>query len=69
MAVTQPGSGPNLVKNAHTHPIAATATWATYVKGIQSVITRTADERTRAIAEERRRTDYSRGILGGHGSN
>lgn len=68
MAITQPGSGPNLVKDAHTHAIAATATWKAYVAGIQSVISRTADQRARAIAEEHRRTDYARGILGGHGS-
>jgi hypothetical protein len=64
MAVTNPGSGPNLIRDAHTHAVAATELWKAYVAGLAAVTTRTPTEQAREDNQRKRETDYSRGILG-----
>lgn len=64
MVSTAPGTSSSLVKKAHYHAVAATATYAAYVKGVQAVATNTAAARARRDAEAKRETTYARGTLG-----
>jgi len=66
MATTAPGSGPDLVRDAHYHAVAATATWKAFVAGIQPLVKDDAAERAREQREEVSETTYARGILGAH---
>ena len=66
MATTAPSSGPNLIRDAHYHAIAATATWQAFIAGMLPEVTdddakRAEERRTRARA-----TTYARGVLGRH---
>ncbi len=66
MATTAPGSGPNLIRDAHYHAIAATATWKAFAEALQPLAHDSPDQRAREAAERERETTYARGILGGH---
>ncbi len=66
MATTAPGAGPNLVRDAHYHALAATAKWAAFVAAMKAGATSDAAVRARADQVEHRATTYARGILGRH---
>lgn len=66
MATSAPGAGPDLVRDAHYHAIAASKTWAAFVAQMTAEATATADERARADEQRKRETTYARGILGRH---
>jgi len=66
MATTSPGSGPDLVRGAHYHPVTATQKWAEYVKAIAQLAKRSTTERDRLADERTRETTYERDTLGKH---
>lgn len=66
MATTAPGSGPNLVRDAHYHPIKATATWAAFMAQMKAAATNSVAERDEEERDRERQTTYARGILGEH---
>jgi len=66
MATTQPGSGPDLVRDAHDHPIVATQLWAAYVAGVTKLAHDTLARREREAERTQDATTDARGTLGGH---
>jgi len=66
MATTAVGSGPDLVRDAHYHPIAATRLWCAYVAGVTQLAKNTLDARERDARTKHNETTYARGILGRH---
>ena len=66
MATTRPSSGPDLVRDAHYHPLALSAKWKAFVAGLAPVITNTPAQREHEDRDEERATTYARGILGRH---
>lgn len=53
-------------RDAHYHPVKATARWAEFITGTQAVMTNSADKRAAREAQRKRETTYARGELGGH---
>ncbi len=66
MATTAPGSGPNLIRDAHYHAIKATATWAAFIASMQAAATDSVAERERQDERRADATTYERGTLGRH---
>lgn len=66
MATTAPGSGPNLVNDAHYHAIAATAKWSAFIAGTLADVTNSAAKRAEERGDRRRTSTYAEGRLGGH---
>ena len=66
MATTRPSSGPDLVRDAHYHPLALSAKWKAFVEGIQPAIVDSLAQRQHEDRDEHRATTYARGILGEH---
>lgn len=53
-------------RDAHYHPVKATALWAEFAKASQDEATNSADARARREAQRKRETTYARGEPGGH---
>lgn len=66
MATTAPGSGPNLVRDAHYHAISASAKWEAFIAGTLADITNDAAKRAEERGDRARTTTYAQGRLGGH---
>lgn len=64
MAVTDPLPVDQASRDAHYHAIAATATWAAYVAGLNADLVDQAGERARERAERHRETSYERRSIG-----
>ena len=56
----------NLVRDAHYHPIRATATWAAFVADMADLAIADPEERKRRSEQRARETTYARGELGRH---
>jgi hypothetical protein len=65
MVAIAPGALVNLKKDAHYHPIAASAKWAEFVQAMQVAAVDPADERAARSEQRERETTYARGTTGG----
>lgn len=54
------------LRDAHYHPVKASAKWLEFVQAELGLATQSPDERARKDAERKRETTYSHGILGQH---
>ena len=54
------------LRDAHYHPVKASAKWKEFVQAELGLATQTPDARARKDAERKRETTYSRGTLGEH---
>lgn len=54
------------VRDAHYHPVKATALFAAFTAAVQAQATNTADARKRRDAQRARETTYARDEPGGH---
>ncbi len=57
---------PDRARDAHYHPVAASARWAEFVGGLAKAATASEAERARREDQRRRETTYARGTQGGH---
>lgn len=53
-------------RDAHYHPVKATAAFAAFTKAVQAQAANTPGWRARRDAQRKRETTYARGGLGGH---
>jgi len=61
-----PGTTSTLIKDAHYHAIAATATWQTFIQAMMQEVTDSPAYRARRDERRADATTYARGTLGGH---
>lgn len=57
---------PDNVRDAHYHPVKASAAWAAMVKALTADRSRSTAQDARTDREREHETTYARGELGGH---